>query len=355
MPVILGRRTCPRPDGPLLIALRLARPRAARVRHQATAPSRRRPERGQERARPDRPAARRRQVDDRRRPQGLPVRLPRRDRRARPRQAPPGSTAPPTTSPRSTTVDGAVSWPNASFRKQVTRALLKLSGNGLPTNHTTGTFPIAAERRRLRRRPQPEHDLRPERRAQPRRPPEAAEAGAVHDRRGRHRPQRRRASSTPSTPPARTRSPTRSRTPARATRSSRASTTTTAFRPASRSGTGKRHSKLIGWAYDGFPIYGPLGQKGAYMRTSDLDACHGHTHEISLPGRAAAAVPLPRHRGVPLHRRLLPGRPDLDRRRRRRRRRRRAAGGPRALVRELEVDEVERVGDAGVHGRRAFL
>jgi hypothetical protein len=51
--------------------------------------------------------------------------------------------------------------------------------------------------------------------------------------------------------------------------------------------TGKkgRHSKLIGYALDGFPLVGPLGEDGEYMRNDDLDGCHGHRHEIRLDGR----------------------------------------------------------------------
>jgi hypothetical protein len=45
------------------------------------------------------------------------------------------------------------------------------------------------------------------------------------------------------------------------------------------------HSRRIGWAYDGFPVYGPRGPGGVYMRNADLDACHGHTHAIVLDGR----------------------------------------------------------------------
>ncbi len=51
--------------------------------------------------------------------------------------------------------------------------------------------------------------------------------------------------------------------------------------------TGKktRHSKRIGWALDGFPIYGPRGKHGTYMTNSKLDACHGHTHKIRINGK----------------------------------------------------------------------
>lgn len=55
--------------------------------------------------------------------------------------------------------------------------------------------------------------------------------------------------------------------------------------PCSGANTGKSHSKVIGLAFDGFPITGPLGGKGRDMRLDDLDKCHGHTHKIKYFGR----------------------------------------------------------------------
>jgi hypothetical protein len=49
------------------------------------------------------------------------------------------------------------------------------------------------------------------------------------------------------------------------------------------SGTG--HSKLIGWAFDGFGIYGNRGEDGEELLSADLDECHGHTHEVKLNGK----------------------------------------------------------------------
>jgi hypothetical protein len=50
--------------------------------------------------------------------------------------------------------------------------------------------------------------------------------------------------------------------------------------------TDEGHSPLAGYALDGFGIYGPRGEGGAVLETSDLDECHGHTHEIEWDGRA---------------------------------------------------------------------
>lgn len=47
-------------------------------------------------------------------------------------------------------------------------------------------------------------------------------------------------------------------------------------------GTG--HSALLGYARDGFGIYGNRGENGVVLTDADLDACHGHTHAISWDG-----------------------------------------------------------------------
>ena len=73
-------------------------------------------------------------------------------------------------------------------------------------------------------------------------------------------------------------------------------------------GSKKKHSKRIGWARDGFPIFGPRGAKGEYMLNNDLDACHGHTHRSGSTA-SGTALPLPRDDAVPVHARLLPGNP----------------------------------------------
>jgi hypothetical protein len=48
------------------------------------------------------------------------------------------------------------------------------------------------------------------------------------------------------------------------------------------SGTG--HSKLVGWAFDGFGIYGMRGEDGEELVSADLDECHGHTHTVKFNG-----------------------------------------------------------------------
>lgn len=45
------------------------------------------------------------------------------------------------------------------------------------------------------------------------------------------------------------------------------------------------HSELVGYALDGFGIYGPLDVGGRAMSNRDLDACHGHLGPVLWDGR----------------------------------------------------------------------
>jgi hypothetical protein len=47
---------------------------------------------------------------------------------------------------------------------------------------------------------------------------------------------------------------------------------------------GGDHSDLVGYALDGFGIYGHSGENGETLTNADLDECHGHTHEIDWDG-----------------------------------------------------------------------
>jgi hypothetical protein len=47
----------------------------------------------------------------------------------------------------------------------------------------------------------------------------------------------------------------------------------------------KRHASLVGFALDGFAIYGPRGGGGRLLSDDDLDACHGHVGKVWLDGR----------------------------------------------------------------------
>ena len=49
-------------------------------------------------------------------------------------------------------------------------------------------------------------------------------------------------------------------------------------------GASGHHSDLIGYALDGYGIYGEYGEDGKKLSNADLDACHGHTHAIMWDG-----------------------------------------------------------------------
>jgi hypothetical protein len=58
-----------------------------------------------------------------------------------------------------------------------------------------------------------------------------------------------------------------------------------ALSPCAAAGTSaSAHSKLVGYALDGFGIYGLRGVGGKVLTSADLDACHGHTHTIAWRG-----------------------------------------------------------------------
>ena len=48
------------------------------------------------------------------------------------------------------------------------------------------------------------------------------------------------------------------------------------------------HSALVGYAIDGFGIFGRKDVGGEELSSSDLDECHGHTHEVEWDGRKVA-------------------------------------------------------------------
>ena len=182
-------------------------------------------------------------------------------------------------------VDGINPQPTATFKAKVKKAVLKLFGNGLPTNHGTGNFPIRQTDDAF------QYD----------RNPGTVTAQAISER----LTTKPRLASTPACVPG--------------GMIGLATNGVAIFNavdargddavaheiqdacsghpqqqgqyhyhglPACISyGNENAHSKLIGWVLDGFPIYGPIGNGGRYMRTSDLDECHGHKHKIKYQGK----------------------------------------------------------------------
>jgi len=184
------------------------------------------------------------------------------------------------------TVDGAVSWPQASFEEIRTRSRRLLRGNGLPTGQTTGEFPIQPgdDAYQYDRNPNSiaaQSDryslpLRPKRASRPRclgagpvgiarngvvifdgldAEERDAVAHEVQDACGGH-PQKESVYHYHSIPACLT-----------------AGEST------------KKPSGLVGYALDGYPIYGPRGAGGRLLTNEDLDACHGQTSKVRFEGR----------------------------------------------------------------------
>jgi hypothetical protein len=184
------------------------------------------------------------------------------------------------------TVDGAVSWGNASFSDTRSRSKRLLSGNGLPVKQTTGEFPIAAgdDAYQYDRNP---NSIRTqsERYSLPLHPKAAASPGClsggpigvakngvaifdaldaedrdavaheVQDDCGGH-PQQQGMYHYHDIPSCLT-----------------AGEST------------HKASGLVGFALDGYPIYGPRGAGGRLLSNEDLDACHGRTGKVLFEGR----------------------------------------------------------------------
>jgi hypothetical protein len=182
-------------------------------------------------------------------------------------------------------VDGAVEWGQASYSQSVSGGTRRLRGNGLPTNHTTGTYPVQQSDDVY------QYDRNPNSiRAQsndvelPAKPRKASSAQCIRggqvgvldsgvalfhavDATGRDAPAHEVQDSCDGHPQI------------------SGVYHHHALPRCLATGSKKAHSKRIGWALDGFPIYGPRGEGGEYMLGKDLDACHGHTHTVKVDGK----------------------------------------------------------------------
>ena len=184
------------------------------------------------------------------------------------------------------TVEGSVRWPTARFTIRRSGSRLVVSGNDLPTFGVTGTFPISPSSTAYG------YDRNPNRiRAQsisyslPARPNIAARASCVtggpigvaitgvaifdaldagdrdavahevQDRCGGH-PQQQGTYHYHAIPACLT-----------------------------KGDSTRAHSRLVGYAFDGFPIYGPRGDGGRPVTNADLDACHGRVGTVTLNGK----------------------------------------------------------------------
>ena len=80
---------------------------------------------------------------------------------------------------------------------------------------------------------------------------------------------------------------------------------------------GSGHSGLVGYAFDGFGIYGFRGEGGKLLTNTDLDECHGHAHPVMWDGieialyhyHASREYPytLGCYRGTPIRGLVTPG------------------------------------------------
>jgi hypothetical protein len=182
-------------------------------------------------------------------------------------------------------VDGRVSWPGkTTFTRR--RSSLTISGNGLPRRQTTGTFPIATtdDAYAFDRNP---NSIRSQSLSYtlPASPHKAAKAGClgggpigiakngvpifdgldagdrdavaheIQDSCGGH-PQQQGMYHYHAIPSCLTRGQST-----------------------------HRASGLVGYALDGYPIYGPRGAHGKLLADTDLDACHGRTESVRVHGK----------------------------------------------------------------------
>jgi len=183
-------------------------------------------------------------------------------------------------------VEGSVEWPDASFAVAVDAGKTLLSGNDLP-DHDTGTFPIASSD------PAHAYDQNPNHIASqavsfalPANPTVAASPSCLGqgpigilltgaylynglDALGRDALAHEIQDSCQGHPDQ--------------SSSYHYHTLTTCLADP---GTG--HSNLLGYALDGFGIYGNRGENGVALTNADLDECHGHTHAIQWNGQTVS-------------------------------------------------------------------
>jgi hypothetical protein len=180
-------------------------------------------------------------------------------------------------------VSGSVSWPTAAFQNQVQGTTRVLSGNSLPVGHTTGTFPVKSTDPAAPYRPNPgsiaasSYTLRlpasPKVAAQP-----SCMGGDVgvttdgvallngFDANGRDAAAQEVQDACNGHP-------------------NQAGYHRHALPLCLLNDSGTGHSPLLGYALDGFGIYGPRGDHGKVLTTDKLDACHGTTDTVTWNGK----------------------------------------------------------------------
>ena len=181
-----------------------------------------------------------------------------------------------------TIVEGSVSWPNAKYSMKISGGIRLITSNGLPTDRTTGTFPIGVND------PAYQIDRNPNTiTAQslsfslPASPAAASSPGCIFgqvgimnngvelfdafDNENRDAIAHEEQDSDQGHPD---------------------ESGTYHYHGFSDSLKNLHVSTVVGFAFDGFPITGPLLPSGNYLTTSDLDVCHGMTSTIALDGKS---------------------------------------------------------------------
>ena len=181
-------------------------------------------------------------------------------------------------------VSGSVSWPNATFQNQVRGGVRTLSGNDLPVGGTTGTFPVTASDPAHAYRPNPSR-ITPSTFTLllPASPKVASSPSCMggdvgvttdgvalldgFDANGRDAAAQEVQDACGGHP-------------------NQAGYHRHAMPFCLLSNdTGTGHSPLLGYALDGFGIYGPRADHGKVLTTANLDACHGTTDTITWNGK----------------------------------------------------------------------
>jgi len=178
---------------------------------------------------------------------------------------------------------GEVEWPEASFEVSEDGTTRTLVGNDLPTDHTTGEFPIAQD--------DPAHDVDPNPSAiaanqyeiaLPANPEAAAEPACVGGEVGFL------LSGVILNSPVDAGGRDAVAWEAQDHCSGHPNEGGYHYHSVSLcvpdEGTG--HSPLVGYSLDGYGIYGHRGEDGAALTNDDLDECHGHTHEVEWDGES---------------------------------------------------------------------
>ncbi len=182
-------------------------------------------------------------------------------------------------------VAGAVFWPDATFTLTLQGATLTFAGNGLPVKQPTGIFPIAPDDPAYRYDTNPNHIA-----AQhldfeiPAHPTFAAQPGCLPmgmigfttsgvalynalDAAGRDAAAHEIQDNCDGHPQANAQYH---------------------YHNASPCIPGVGSDTLVGWALDGYPIFGLKNATGAWVRDSDLDECHGRRETVTVDDRTYA-------------------------------------------------------------------